>query len=55
MDSDQRLRAFNKQDLQQLTEESVSLMPEWGPEELSDRDLDDLLRYLGTLRGANSN
>ncbi len=54
MDSSQRLRAFNKQDLQQLSEESISLMPEWGPEEISDRDLDDLLRYLGTLRGANS-
>ena len=55
MDSGQRLRAYLKEDLQQFTEESVSLMPEWGSEKISDRELDDLLRYLGTLRGANSN
>jgi mono/diheme cytochrome c family protein len=28
-----------------------SLMPVFGPDRLSDSDLDDLVRYLSTLRG----
>jgi mono/diheme cytochrome c family protein len=28
-----------------------SAMPAFGPDRLSERDLDDLLRYLQTLRG----
>ena len=30
-------------------------MPEYGADRLSDRDLDDLLSYLATLRGTGSN
>ena len=30
-------------------------MPQFGSDRLSDSDLDDLLRYLGTLRDADSN
>ena len=46
MDSSQRLRAFLKSDLRELTHEDRSLMPDYPQSRLSDRDLDDLLRYL---------
>jgi hypothetical protein len=29
-------------------------MPVYGVEQLNERDLDDLLRYLGTLRGTSA-
>ena len=47
MDSSQRLRAFLKSDLRELTHEDRSLMPDYPRTRLSDRDLDDLIRYLG--------
>ena len=50
MDMRARLRGFLKQDLTQVTDEKQSVMPVYGPAQISDRDLDDLLRYLGTLR-----
>jgi putative heme-binding domain-containing protein len=43
--------SFMKRDLQELVEDSKSLMPDYGPERLTDGELDDLLRYLQTLRG----
>ena len=55
MDTDERLQGYLKADLQELVHEESSLMPEYGPDRLSDRDLDDLLSYLGTLRGTGSN
>ena len=50
MDSSQRLRAFLKSDLRELTHEDRSLMPNYPVSRLSDAELDDLLSYLGGLR-----
>ena len=42
-----------KDKMKQVKNETKSAMPVFGPERLSDSDLDDLLRYLQTLRGFN--
>jgi len=52
MDTRERLQGFLKANLNELTMDKLSLMPVYGPERLNDRDLDDLLRYLGGLRGS---
>ena len=51
VDTDERLQGYLKADLQAVMRGESSLMPEFGPDRLSDPALDDLLRYLGTLRG----
>jgi cytochrome c oxidase cbb3-type subunit 3 len=53
MDVRERLQGYLKADLAEFTVDKQSLMPAYGPDRLSDRDLDDLLRYLSTLRGSN--
>lgn len=50
MDMRGRLQGYLKSTLKTLTEEKGSIMPAYGVDRLSDSDLDDLLRYLGTLR-----
>jgi putative heme-binding domain-containing protein len=52
VDTDQRLQGYLKADLQEVIRGERSLMRQFGPDRLSDEALDDLLRYLGTLRGA---
>jgi len=54
MDARERLQGFLKSNLTEVTLEKQSLMPVYGPDRLNDRDLDDLLRYLTTLRGTNA-
>jgi putative heme-binding domain-containing protein len=51
MDTGERIQGYLKSDLSSIVRESQSLMPAFGPDRLADRDLDDVLRYLGTLRG----
>ncbi len=51
MDSTERLQGFVKSDVRGVTAEKRSMMPAYGADQLNERDLDDLLRYLGTLRG----
>jgi putative heme-binding domain-containing protein len=53
VDSDGRLRSFIKDRLERVIYEDVSLMPAFGRRELSNRELEDLLAYLSTLRVAN--
>jgi putative heme-binding domain-containing protein len=43
--------SFMKRDLKELVEDPKSLMPDYGTERFADAELDDLLRYLQTLRG----
>ena len=50
-DTSERLQGYTKADLREMIHEERSLMPDFGTERLSDSDLDDLLRYLSTLRG----
>ena len=55
VDTRERLQGYLKAELQEFTRVDRSLMPQFGSDRLSDSDLDDLLRYLGTLRDADSN
>ncbi len=43
--------SFMKRDLKEVTEDPTSLMPDYGPDRLTDPELDDVVRYLQTLRG----
>jgi cytochrome c oxidase cbb3-type subunit 3 len=52
MDSAERLQGYRKSDVRTVVEEKRSLMPVYGLEQLNESDLEDLVRYLGTLRGA---
>lgn len=54
MDSSERLQGFVKSSVQTVTHEKRTLMPVYTVEQLNERDMDDLLRYLGTLRGTSS-
>ena len=51
MDQRERLQGYLKADLQEVIYEKNSLMPAYGPERLSNADLNDLVSYLATLRG----
>lgn len=50
MDARERLRGYLKRDLSELVDEPRSLMPAYGVAQVSEREIDDLLGYLGTLR-----
>ena len=52
MNMNQELQMFLKRDVVEVIDEEQSLMPEYGTDELSEGELDDLLGYLRTLRGA---
>ena len=53
MDTRERLQGYLKSNLQDLTYEKTSLMPVFTTGRLSDSDLNDLVGYLSTLRGAD--
>ena len=48
MDTGERLQGYLKASLRDVIRETRSLMPDFGPDRLSGRDLDDLLAFLGT-------
>ena len=50
MDTREELRGFLKSDLRSLAEDPESLMPDFGDARIAAPALDDLLRYLSTLR-----
>jgi putative heme-binding domain-containing protein len=54
MDTGERLQGYLKSEVRGVTPEKRSLMPVFGVDQLSEKDLDDLVRYLGTLRGSPS-
>lgn len=51
MDTQGRLQGHTKDSLKTVTDEKRSLMPAFGPDQLSDSELDDVVSYLKTLRG----
>src|SRR5262249_31587389 len=51
MDTRERIQGYEKDKMKSVKNDTQSAMPIFGPERLNDSDLDDLLRYLGTLRG----
>jgi putative heme-binding domain-containing protein len=52
MDTRERIQGHLKSSLQEIIYEKTSLMPSYGPDRLSESDLNDLVGYLTTLRGA---
>jgi small nuclear ribonucleoprotein (snRNP)-like protein len=51
MDTTERLQGYVKADVKAVTSEKRSIMPVYSVDQLSQQDLNDLLVYLGTLRG----
>jgi cytochrome c oxidase cbb3-type subunit 3 len=51
MDSRERIQGYEKDKLKAVENNSRSAMPAFTSDRINDRDLDDLLRYLQTLRG----
>ena len=51
LDTEQHLRLFPKGELKDIGHERKSLMPRYTEKLLSAQDLQDLVEYLGTLRG----
>jgi putative heme-binding domain-containing protein len=51
MDSRERIQGYEKDSVRSVVNDTKSAMPIYGPDRLSESDLDDLLRYLQTLRG----
>ena len=54
MDTRERLQGYLKSNLQSVTIEKESLMPAFTPARLNDGDLNDVIGYLTTLRGADT-
>jgi putative heme-binding domain-containing protein len=52
MDSAERIQGYLREDLKGVTNDRESAMPVFGADKLSQGDLEDVLAYLGTLRGA---
>ena len=50
MDTRERIQGYQK-DKMKSTDDTKSAMPTYGPDRLKESDLDDLVRYLQTLRG----
>jgi putative heme-binding domain-containing protein len=51
MDTRERIQGYEKDKVASVVNGTRSAMPVFGPDRLSDSDLDDLVRYLQTLRG----
>ncbi len=52
MHPDERIQGYRKADLADLVHEERSLMPRFGPDRLSDGEIEDVLRYLDSARDA---
>ena len=50
MSMDQQLYLFEKSEVREVVHESKSLMPAYPPQMLNDKDLQDLVAYLASLR-----
>jgi putative heme-binding domain-containing protein len=51
MDTRERIQGYEKDTLKAVEDNITSAMPVFGPDRLNEGDLDDLVRYLQTLRG----
>ena len=51
MDTRERIQGYEKDKMKAVQDGTRSAMPLFGPDRLSDSDLDDVIRYLLTLRG----
>jgi putative heme-binding domain-containing protein len=53
MDTNERIQGYEKDTMKSVVNGTRSIMPAFGPDQLNERELDDLVRYLTTLRGFN--
>ena len=53
MNARERIQGFMKSNLQDVIYDTTSLMPAFGPEQISEADLKDLVGYLSSLREAD--
>jgi cytochrome c oxidase cbb3-type subunit 3 len=51
MDSRERIQGYLREDMREVKNETRSAMPPFGTDRLSESQLDDVVRYLQTLRG----
>ncbi|MBI3047562.1 MAG: c-type cytochrome [Acidobacteria bacterium] len=51
MDTRERIQGYLREDLRGVANVKISAMPTFGPDKLSDAELDDLLAYLTALQG----
>ena len=51
MDTRERIQGFEKDQVLSVVDGERPMMPVFGPDRLSDAELDDLLKYMDTLRG----
>lgn len=51
MDTRERIQGYLRDDLRGVTNVTISAMPTFGPDKVSDAELDDLLAYLSALQG----
>ncbi|OFW30350.1 MAG: hypothetical protein A3H97_20020 [Acidobacteria bacterium RIFCSPLOWO2_02_FULL_65_29] len=51
MDTRERIQGYEKEKMKDVTDDTQSAMPAFGVDRLSLSDLDDVVRYLQTLRG----
>ena len=49
MDTNERILSFDHSDLREVVREPRSLMPDYGANQLTDAELDDVIRYLRSL------
>lgn len=54
MDNRERIQGYLREDMRSVTNEKKSAMPVFGPDKLTDAQLDDVLKYLEGLQGTNA-
>src|SRR5687768_6614728 len=54
MDTGERIQGYLRDDMRAVTDEKQSAMPAFGPDKLTDGQLDDLLAYLESLQGTTA-
>ena len=54
MDTSERIQGYLREDMRSVSDEKKSAMPVFGPDTLSDAELDDLLSYLESLQGTTA-
>ena len=53
MDTNERIQGYEKDKMKSVVDGTRSIMPAFGPDQISESELDDLVRYLMSLRGFN--
>jgi hypothetical protein len=51
MDTRERIQGYQKDKMKSVTDDTKSAMPAFGTDRLNESDLDDVIRYMQTLRG----